>query len=334
MDVPSVGRFAFDEPVPEAFIGSLSLLFDNDFISGNDNRYTNGMAFAWTSAAAATYGEKNLHRRIVNAFSFLPMVNAANYRNYLQFVLRMDVYTASDISMPDPPPGDHPYAGVIYLDSSLISMSRVASHQLTLRLGFVGPAAGAADMQRWVHDIIGSPVPEGWHTQLDNEPIVNLFYQYSQRLLRRAPADRTGFDFSWSGGAGFGNYYIGGNVGLLARAGYRLPDNYGFTPLLGGVESLVGIAPPWKRFQIYAFLAGQSFGVLRWLPTDGNTFTDSRSGDRDSWFASLSGGVVVGYSRVFLAYRYHGLLGMTDPENLRTENRNDFGTIMFTVFFG
>jgi len=74
--------------------------------------------------------------------------------------------------------------------------------------------------------------------------------------------------------------------------------------------------------------------VLRWLPTDGNTFVDSRTSDRDFGFASVSVGLLMGYSRVLLSYRYHGLAGMTDPENFKTENRNDFGTIMFTVFFG
>jgi hypothetical protein len=106
------------------------------------------------------------------------------------------------------------------------------------------------------------------------------------------------------------------------------------TPLLGGAESLVGITPPRKRFQVYAFLSSQAFGILRWLPTDGNTFVHSRSGDRDNWFLSLSGGIVVGYSRVLLSYRYHGLAGLQDPENFKTENRNDFGTILLTVFFG
>jgi hypothetical protein len=246
----------------------------------------------------------------------------------------MEAYTPTDIMSLDPPPGDHPYAGVLYVDSSLFSMSRIASHQLTLRLGLVGPSSGAEEVQRWVHEIIGSPIPQGWDTQLKNEPIVNLFYQYNRRLLRRAPPDRFGFDFSWNGGGGAGNYYIGANVGLTGRMGYRLPDNYPVTPLLGGTESMVGLAPPRKKFMVYAYLGAQGLGILRWLPTDGNTIADSRSGDRDDWFLSVSGGIVLGYSRVLFSYRYHGLAGLQDPENFKTENRSDFGTILLTVFFG
>ena len=97
---------------------------------------------------------------------------------------------------------------------------------------------------------------------------------------------------------------------------------------------MVGLAPPRKKFVVYAYLGAQGFGVLRWLPTDGNTFADSRSGDRDDWFLSVSGGFVLGYSRVLLSYRYHGLAGLQDPENFKTENRSDFGTILFTLFLG
>jgi hypothetical protein len=222
----------------------------------------------------------------------------------------------------------------VYVDSSLFSTSRISSHQFTLRLGLVGPSTGGEEVQRWIHEIIGSPIPQGWATQLRNEPIVNFFYQYNRRLLRRAPPDRFGFDFSCNGGGGAGNYYIGANVGLRGRVGYRLPGNYGGTPLLGGTESMVGLEPPRKKFQVYAFVGVQCFGVVRWLPTDGNTVADSRSGDRDDWFLSLSGGIVFGYSKVLISYRYHGLAGLQDPESFKTENRGDFGTILVTLFLG
>ena len=42
----------------------------------------------------------------------------------------------------------------------------------------------------------------------------------------------------------------------------------------------------------------------------------------------------MGCSRVLLGYRYHGIAGLTDPENFKSEKREDFGTIMLTVFLG
>ena len=333
-EAPSVDPSWQDAEPPPPFLGAISLLLDNDSVAGNDSRYTGGLAFAWTSAAAETYRKRHPHRKIVNAFSFLPTVGATGYQNYLQFVVGTEMYTATNIKLADPPLGDHPYAGILYLDSTIMSRTRAANHQLTLRLGFVGPASGASEVQRWIHDILGDIIPEGWDTQLKKEPIVNLYYQYSRRLLRSASADGGGVDIACNGGAGLGNYYIGANVGVTGRVGYRLPENYGVTPLMGGAESMVGLPPPRKKFCVYGFISSQAFGIARWLPTDGNTFVDSRSGDRDTWFASVSAGIVMGFSRVLLSYRHHGIAGLTDPENFKTVNRDDFGTIMLTVFLG
>ena len=70
-----------DRTSPQPFLGSVSFYFDNDVFSGNDNGYTGGLGFVWTSAATETYSERNLQRKIANAFSFLPTVNAEGYRN-------------------------------------------------------------------------------------------------------------------------------------------------------------------------------------------------------------------------------------------------------------
>ncbi|MGW8322490.1 MAG: lipid A-modifier LpxR family protein, partial [Thermodesulfobacteriota bacterium] len=97
-----------DRTSPQPFLGSVSFYFDNDVFSGNDNGYTGGLGFVWTSAATETYSERNLQRKIANAFSFLPTVNAEGYRNYVQFLLGMEAYTPTDIKALLPPPGDAP----------------------------------------------------------------------------------------------------------------------------------------------------------------------------------------------------------------------------------
>ena len=319
---------------PRPHVGSLSVTFDNDTFAGHDSRYSAGFSFVWTSAPVDTYGERNLQRRIVNGLSFLPTVGQAGYRNYLQFAAGMEMYTAENIKVAIPPPRSHPYAGILFLDTSVFSRSRISLHQLTLRLGLVGPISGAAEVQGWIHQLLDSPIPKGWSTQLGNEPLVNLFYQYSRRLWKVESQASLGLDVTANGGGGLGNYYIGGNLGLMGRAGFGIPDNYGVTPLLGGAECVVCLSPPRKRFFAYAFLTVQAFGVARWLPTDGNTFRDSRQGDRDAWIFSLAGGVVVGYSRVVLSYRYNGIAGLSDLKNIDTRGEDDFGTIMITVFFG
>jgi len=62
------------EDAAQPFLGGISLLFDNDVFAGSDDRYTTGLALAWTSAEADRYGEKSLQRRILKALSSLETV--------------------------------------------------------------------------------------------------------------------------------------------------------------------------------------------------------------------------------------------------------------------
>jgi hypothetical protein len=187
-------------------------------------------------------------------------------------------------------------------------------------------------MQRWIHEITGSPIPQGWDSQLSDEPLLNFYYQYNRRLSRGEFSRDFDCDLAVNGGGGFGNYYIGANAGLFFRLGYRMPDNYGVTPMLGGAEPMVGLGPD-DGIYVYGFFQAQVFGVARFLPTDGNTFEDSYSGDRDDWFGTGSAGIVFGWNRFLLVWTYHGISGLTDPEGIRADNQNDFGTLVLAWHF-
>ena len=312
--------------------GGLSLLFENDLFLGDDSRFTAGVGLAWTSAELSSYAEGNFHRRLGDALSFLPRVGNEGYDGFLQFKLGMEMYTPRDILSADPPPGDHPYAGVLALDSSIFARGECSQHQYTLRLGLVGPSSGAEQAQRWIHKVTGSTIPAGWDTQLSDEFLLNANYQYNRCLYRAALSRTLAGDFSLNGGGGLGNYYIGGNVGLNLRLGHLLPDTYTQTPMLGGLEPMVGLAPSEKVYG-YAFLGTQSFWVVRFLPMDGNTFQDSRSTERDDWYGTASAGFVIGYGHFALSYTYNGLSGLSGPNGIHENRQDDFGTFAFTYFF-
>ena len=86
--------------------GTLTLQFENDtFADKSDNNFTAGFGFAWTSAAVGTLSPKNWFRnRIEDEFSFFPTVSNPSYRKFVQLSLNYEMYTANDISDPDPPP--------------------------------------------------------------------------------------------------------------------------------------------------------------------------------------------------------------------------------------
>jgi len=193
---------------------------------------------------------------------------------------------------------------------------------------------GAGVIQEGLHRLLESPIPQSWDAQLSNEPIVNLFYQDGRRLVQARAAGPLDSDLAAKGGAGLGKYYIGGNLGLIARLGYRLPDTYGALPIFGETQSLAGLPPPGREAFAFVSLQCQGFGILRWLPMDGNTFTDSPSLDRNSWALNVAVGLTVGYGRVALSYLQNGITGWTGWESFPGRSPDSFGTILFTVFLG
>jgi hypothetical protein len=268
----------------------------------------------------------------VHAFSFLPKVEREGYRSHVSFTLGQEMYTPKDIEAPIPPPDQHPYAGVLFLDTSVYAHAERSMHAYTLRVGCVGPCSGAEQVQRWVHDWVGADRPAGWDHQLSNELLLNVNYEYYRRLMRSTRSNRPHWDLSVHLGGGFGNYFIGGNAGVVARLGYPLPDNYSVPNLrFGAGSSLVGLAEPSGRshWYGYAFLGLEGLAVARFLPSDGNTFTDSPSVEREDFVGNVSSGFVLGYKSFHFSWTLTNLRGLVESE--RTGS-NDYGTLALSWF--
>lgn len=82
------------------------------------------------------------------------------------------LYTASDVRLePDKISRfDHPYAGWLYGGFMMRSEADDGSETaLGLDIGCLGPCAGGAPTQEFIHRVLKQPRPRGWHTQLGNE---------------------------------------------------------------------------------------------------------------------------------------------------------------------
>ena len=78
---------------------------------------------------------------------------------------------------------DRPYAGYTYLNyaiSRLRKLSTVAS--LEFEVGLVGRATGLGQAQQWWHRQVGYDVPRGWDSQIANELIFNINYQFQKSI--------------------------------------------------------------------------------------------------------------------------------------------------------
>jgi hypothetical protein len=311
--------------------GMLTVIWENDIFLRQDNEYTNGLAFSWTTADVRTFGERNFFRRMLGTVRFLPTFNDSERTQYATIHFGQEMYTPSDITDPDPPLGEQPYAGVLFLDTGVHSTGPRSQHSWILRLGVVGPSSGAEQVQRFIHELMGYEIPQGWDTQLSNEFLLNVDYVYRHRLVRAIGRSGFGYDAALSGSAGAGNYFIGASAGAEFRFGLYLPETYGNPRVRRDRDALVGWRPEPGKWRVFLRAGTEVFGVARFLPTDGNTFVDSRSTERDDWLVLLDGAIVVSRSQFCAAYSYTAALGGTNT-NFWSRDQ-DYGAITLSWVF-
>ena len=306
------------------------MTWENDTATGSDNNYTNGTGLSWVSRAIDTYEEKSLVRRWGEAWSFLPFVAKDDYRTYVSWTLAQEMHTPDDIREPNPPKDDQPYAGILYVDNVIYSRGERATHAWQLRVGVVGPYSQADDVQKWVHKKIGADKPMGWHTQLPNEPVVNVGYTGAFLLAQGNVADSSAM---WRVipivNAGLGNYFTGVGLGLYGEVGWNLLEALGGTALRQGFNtaSTVGVGPT-DRWSVSLSGGVAGYGVAHYLPLDGTVFRDSRS---------VGSEPVVGMATLGLNVRHRDFvffLGRTYfTKTFQTERqRAEFGTASLSWF--
>ena len=169
---------------PASYRGALTVTVENDVATGSDNNYTNGVGVTWVSDAIDTYEKGSLVRRWGEFWSFLPFVGNEGYRTYVSWSLAQEMHTPDDINVANPPLDDQPYAGVLYLDSTVYAKRERWVHAWQLRVGVVGPASQAENVQKWFHEVIGSDEPMGWDTQLPDELVLNVGYTGAYMLAQ------------------------------------------------------------------------------------------------------------------------------------------------------
>ena len=313
-----------------AYDGALTLTIENDTFTGSDNNYTNGVGISWVSADLDTYGDESFLNKWGRFWAFLPFVSDDGYTTYASWSVVQEMHTPDDITDPNPPEDDQPYAGVLYVDNLLYARKERWGHAWELKLGVVGPSSQAEDTQKWVHDLIGDDEPQGWHTQLPNEPVINLGYT----VAHLAAAGNAGGLAEWRivpvGTVGLGTYFTGAGLGIYGEVGWNLVDAFGGAALRTGLNaaSTVGVGPVdgWS----VAFFGGLGgFGVAHYLPLDGTVFRDSRSVDTEPFVGMASYGFSVRHGRFTLGFAYNFF-----TETFENERENaEFGAVSLSWYY-
>jgi hypothetical protein len=276
--------------------GAFTLLFENDIFGaqGNDRHYTQGLRFSYLTR------EERVWAWVRNGARALPFYPDGG-RIRATYSIGQNLYTPENISTPDLVEDDRPYAAWLYAAVGLVADTRHSLDVIEFSVGVVGPAAFGKELQSWVHGIIDSPDPQGWHNQLHNELTLQLFYE---RKWRRAwDWALLHFDATPHAGGALGNVFVQGAVGGTIRMGTDLPVDYGLPrirPSLPGSEFFV----PSKSLSAYVFGGLEGRVVLRNIFLDGNTFGGSHSVEKNLLVGDFQGGMALVVLRVRLAFTY------------------------------
>jgi len=306
--------------------GRWSLSLDNDTFTGSDNNYTNGLGIGWASPERDQLDDDGLLAGWIDAFGWLPMMDAEGAQTFASFVLGQEVYTANDIKDPDPPLDEQPYAGLLFLDAGLHTLVDDQRVDWSVRVGMVGPSSGAEDIQREVHELIGVNQPQGWDTQLPDEPFLNLDAALSRELVRDSLSEDLEWRMGVAGSASLGTYYTGLGSELYTEIGWNLPEGIGTYGLRGGPPAVSSVGPlPNGNYRFSVFTSLNGYLVGHYLPLDGTVFQDSRSVDSHPFVGAVRTGLAMRYDRLLVRFTVTHASESFDGQKEDTE----FGTFSF-----
>ena len=282
--------------------GAVTLTLENDVLTGSDDAYTNGFGATWVSNDLKNYDDKSLVRRWGELWSFLPFVGDEGYTTYASLTIGQEMHTPNDITLPEPPLSDQPYAGILYIDSVLYARSERWTHAWDLKLGVTGDASGAASTQREVHEAIGADEPKGWHTQLPEEPVINFGYTAAYLWKQGDLGKSAKWRLVPVGNVGLGTYFTGAGLGMYGEVGWNMVDALGGTSLRDGLTaaSTIGVAPV-DRWSVSFFGGIGGHAVAHYLPLDGTVFHDSRSVDTRPFVGNATVGASLRRGRLALS---------------------------------
>jgi len=304
--------------------GAFTFTIENDIVTGSDSDYSNGAAISWVSDNIESYGTESSVRRWSNLWDFLPGRGDTGERSYVGWSLVQQIHTPEDLEASVPPPGESPYAGLLYLDSVIYSMYDDWGQAWSIRAGVVGPASLAEQTQKEVHRRIDSVIPQGWDSQLPNEPLLNVGYTAGYNWRDGVRSDGAAWRVRPLINAELGTYATAFGAGVIAEYGWNLPEAIGVSAIGKGIASAMALGVgPSKQWAFSVFAGAGAYVVAHYLPLDGTVFRDSLSGDHDTVVGQFSAGATlrkgnwaINFNASFISDRSHGL-----------DNGIDYGTI-------
>ncbi|PAF52686.1 lipid A deacylase LpxR family protein [Helicobacter sp. 13S00477-4] len=278
---------------------SINLLSENDAYANQfvDRYYTAGTSIGYTSKEYDFGCEDKDSIMAWSQYISLGITKAKMTR--FNIAITQSIYTPYSREI-NPPSGDLPYAGYLYLNLGVSHRSESMLENIFFSMGMVGPSTFAHETQKFVHYLTNNPIFYGWHNQLKNEFILNLNYQLIKKFYlwdsRYISSDfLPGLDIA------LGNADTHLQIGGRLRIGYNLDSDFGINKVN---TSFNGAQAYNDRFSFYLFGGLSGRYQARNIFIQGNTFGHSTGLDMIYFTYDAEFGAAILYRGIRFAYTY------------------------------
>lgn len=271
--------------------------FENDLFNGSDQGYTNGVKLSWVSANLKDYIQDPCLplwvRRLNRVFKSIHQTGYSSRNMVVTFGQSM--YTPLNKTSTAVVANDRPYAGWLYLGLGYNERDARQMDTIQVNLGVVGPAALGEQTQNFIHDLRNIPRFNGWNNQLRNELGVQVVAERKKKVWESNSKNGPQFDMITHYGGSLGNVATYLNTGFELRAGNRLPNDFGTSPIRSAGDSNAPLDDTvQRRFSaggFHVFVSADARLVAHDIFLDGNTFAASHSVNKEILVGNVATGV-------------------------------------------
>lgn len=266
--------------------GTLTFTVENDVFSGQDRHYTNGLRVGYVTAPVSG-----------NAFERWFASDDETIRR--GFAASQQIYTSEDILEEFPDEDDHPYAGYLFGEYSVLTEDDGRWRLLTIELGVIGPSALGEETQNWFHRTFGYEEARGWDQQLDDEAAFNLSYDWKGRPWAEGSMGILDIELTPVAGLSLGTVDVNARAGAMVRLGPNLGSDFGPARIR---PSLTGSGHYRQTGSWYLFAGIEGRVAGHDVFVDGSLFQDGPSTDKEVFVADAQGGLAIRVGRAQIAW--------------------------------
>ena len=293
--MPTGAAQADDQPRKSSNPGFFTFDIENDLHVGRDRHYTSGIRFSWTSPADNPYFDLD------DVAPYLPLVDSNDTIRSIHSIGHY-IFTPDVITTPNPDPTDRPYAGWLNLETGIIAEGIDHVDIWTLGIGVTGDPSLGEWGQKRIHEIVNSPEPLGWDTQLPTEPTFQLTYS---RAWLPEEQDFLGtslkLDVQPRMTLSAGTAFVYADLGAIVRVGSQLGRD--LTPSRNTM-GIVGADyfEETENIEWYVYAGAQGRAIVHNMFLDGGVFNSfDRQVNSRNFIGDFQTGIVVTFGKWRLA---------------------------------